>query len=83
VHENKKLHAVFAGLVRLILLVMGLSLVIHFTWNLTAPDVFGAAKLEFQSAVGLAGLALIVKWVLTHGFNRRRADGSGHATCGR
>lgn len=51
--QKTKFHAILSGsAIALLVLFLG-SLIIHFSWNLFAPDLFGAQEMEFKNAMGI------------------------------
>jgi len=68
--ENKtKLHYVLTGTGWALLAIFVAAILIHFSWNMAMPELFGAAKMSFKNAFGLVILAAMVAGL----FGRRIA----------
>jgi hypothetical protein len=48
-----------------------LAFVIHVSWNLVLPGIFGLAKLQFKQALGLTGLLYVIRFALQHRYHGR------------
>jgi hypothetical protein len=70
--KTRRYHSYVAALAGVILAVLGLSFMVHMSWNLMAPAIAGAGELEFKNAFGLVGLALAGLLILRHAVGGRR-----------
>jgi hypothetical protein len=80
VHKKKNIHSVAVGIVWLILIVSGASLLIHFAWNLAIPEIFGVGKLDIKGALGIVGLVVAGSLIGRHALYPSRQGTGWHVS---
>jgi hypothetical protein len=50
-----------------LLVIIVATIVVHFSWNMAMPELFGAARMSFKNAFGLVLLAAMASWIIGHG----------------
>jgi hypothetical protein len=56
-----------AGIGWALLVIIVATIVVHFSWNMAMPELFGAARMSFKNAFGLVLLAAMASWIIGHG----------------
>ncbi len=56
------------GIGRTLLVIIVGSIVVYFSWNMSMPELFGAARMSFKNAFGFVLLAATASWVIGHGL---------------
>lgn len=59
---------------KVIAVVVALSLLTHFSWNLFAPDLFELPPLRMKQALGLVLFGGVLTFMLRHGIKGGRHD---------
>ena len=67
----------FTGLSLLFVLVA--TLFLHFSWNMVAPDIFGAGEMSFKNALGLVVFLVTVAALVGHSAVTHRSRVFSHS----
>jgi hypothetical protein len=63
----------------IVVLVFVTAFVVHFSWNMVIPDLFGAKALGYKDAMGLVALVATLSWLVAFSFGAsRRHAGNKH-----
>lgn len=69
--QNSNFHRILTvtgiGLLALIIV----TFIVHFAWNMAAPDLFGAPEMSFKNAFGLVILLSMFAAVFSHSADKR------------
>jgi hypothetical protein len=78
--KMSRFHAVlsFTGLT--LLAVFGAAVILHFSWNMVAPDLFGAAEMSFKNAFGLVIFLVTAAALVGRSASVRRSHFSTRVT---
>ncbi|MEL0107741.1 MAG: hypothetical protein VW802_12435 [Rhodospirillaceae bacterium] len=47
-----------------------LALLVHMSWNMFAPDLFGLAKIKMKQALGIVIFAGLLSFIFAHGLRK-------------
>ncbi len=50
-----------------LLVIIVATIVVHFSWNMAMPELFGAVRMSLKNALGLVLLASMASCVIGHG----------------
>ena len=77
--EKSNFQSSIAAIGWVILIVILSAILVHFSWNMFAPDLFNAVPMTFKNAIGIVILGFTISWVLGYGFTKKLPMGShGH-----
>lgn len=69
--EKSTFHSSLVALGWVILIVLLAAILVHFSWNMFAPELFNAVQISFKNAIGIVIFGFTISWVLGHGFTRK------------
>ena len=69
--EKSSFQSSLAAIGWIILIVLLSAILVHFSWNMFAPDLFNAVRMTFRNALGIVILGFTISWVLGYGFTKK------------
>ena len=76
--KNSVFHAILAGTGLAILGIVLAAVVVHFSWNMVVPDLFGMPEMSFVNATGLVILLGTLAAVIGQALRRRQLRSGRH-----
>ena len=71
IRKKSRAHALLSGTGLFLLATTVAAIILHFSWNMTMPELFGANEMSVKNAVGLVFLLAVVLSVFSRVIFRR------------
>ncbi len=68
--ERSTLQSSMAAIGWIVLIVLLSAILVFFSWNMFAPELFSAVQMSFKNALGIVILGFTISWVLGYGFTK-------------
>ncbi len=72
--SNRPIKRYALATAKIIAIGLGLAVLTHVSWNMFAPDLFGAPDLRMKQALGMVMFAGLVGFLVRVGAGHRRHD---------
>ncbi len=69
--DRTRMNEITVGVIGFLVLLIVTTILVHISWNMFMPELFGAVKMNFKNALGLVILVATVSRLIYHGLGGR------------